>query len=306
MAWTENYRRFCGQDTLSHLGFEIFRRTERMQINNILSLFGTIAAAYALLLVVLFIFQAKLIYFPNTPSRTLERGPDSIGLAFESVDIVAEDGVRLHGWYIPADDRRGVVLFSHGNAGNMSHRLDSIKIFNDLGLDVLIFDYRGYGESDGSPSEQGTYKDGDAVWRYLTEYRAIADAEIIVFGRSLGAAIATYIASEHTPGGLIVESGFTSVPDLAAKIYPWLPVRWLTRIIYPNAERLQKVSSPVLVIHSRDDEIIPFDQGQMLFNLAHEPKSFLELRGGHNEGFLLSGQHYIDGLNAFLTVVLAD
>ena len=275
-----------------------------MPLTNILSFIGTIAAAYAVLVLVLFFFQAKLIYFPNTPSRTLGPGPDSIGLTYDSVRIATDDGVELHGWHVPAQERRGVVLFCHGNAGNISHRLDSIRIFNELKLDVLIFDYRGYGQSTGGISETGTYRDGAAVWRHLTEERGIASSDIIVFGRSLGAAIAAYVVSENEPAGLILESGFVSVPDLAAELYPWLPARWLTRIRYPNYRYIQQVSSPVLVVHSRDDEIIPFSHGEKLFELARQPKSFLELRGGHNEGFLMSGRRYVDGLDNFLTGVL--
>ena len=275
-----------------------------MSLSNLMSFVGTIVAIYAVLLLVLFVSQSKLVYFPNTPTRTLNSSPENIGLSYESVRITADDGIRLHGWYVPALDRRGVVLFCHGNAGNISHRLDSIQIFHDLKLDVLIFDYRGYGQSEGRVSEAGTYGDGEAVWRYLTEERGVEVSEIIVFGRSLGAAIAAYVASENEAGGLILESGFVSVPDLAADLYPWLPARWLTRISYPIHEYVQKVTSPVLVVHSKDDEIIPFKHGEELFELARQPKTFLELRGGHNDGFYVTGQRYIDGLDAFLTEAL--
>ncbi|HSG94905.1 MAG TPA: alpha/beta hydrolase, partial [Afifellaceae bacterium] len=198
----------------------------------------------------------------------------------------------------------GVVLFFHGNAGNISHRLDSLRIFNALNLDTLIFDYRGYGRSDGKVSERGTYRDGEAAWRYLTVERGIAAEDIVLFGRSLGAAIATYVASRHTPGALIVESGFVSVPDMAANLYPWLPARRLARIKFPAGDYLRAVSCPVLIVHSRDDEIIPFEQGRKLFERALEPKHFLELRGGHNDGFLVSGRRYLDGLDNFLAASL--
>ena len=262
------------------------------------------AAAYGVVLLALFIFQSRLVYFPNMPSRALGQAPDSIGLAFESVEIITEDGIKLHAWYVPAPERRGVVLFFHGNAGNISHRLDSLKIFNELNLDTLIFDYRGYGRSEGAVSEQGTYRDGEAAWRYLREKRGIPAAQIVLFGRSLGAAIAAYVASRHRPGALILESGFISVPDMAAALYPWLPARRLARIKYPTGEYLQTASCPVLVVHSRDDEIIPFEQGRKLFELAGEPKQFLELRGGHNDGFLVSGRRYLDGFDTFLNASL--
>ena len=262
------------------------------------------AAAYAVVLLALFVFQSRLVYFPNMPSRALGPGPDSIGLAYEPVEIFTEDEIKLDGWYVPAQQPRGVVLFFHGNAGNISHRLDSLRIFNALNLDTLIFDYRGYGRSEGKVSEQGTYRDGEAAWRYLTEKRGIAAAEIVIFGRSLGAAIAAYVASRHKPGALILESGFVSVPEMAAALYPWLPARRLARIKYPTGGYLQAVSCPVLVVHSRDDEIIPFDQGRKLVEIASEPKHFLELRGGHNDGFLVSGRRYLDSFDNFLAASL--
>ena len=251
----------------------------------------------------MFLAQSRLIYFPNIPSRALGPGPDSIGLAYETVDIPTEDGIRLDAWYVPAREPRGVVLFFHGNAGNISHRLDSLKIFHDLNFSSLIFDYRGYGRSEGKVSEWGTYRDAEAAWHHLTQQRGIPASEIILFGRSLGAAIAAYLASRKRPAALMIESGFVSVPELAAQLYPWLPARWLAQFKYPTAEFLNTVSVPVLIIHSRDDEIIPFAQGRALFVHAREPKDFLELRGGHNDGFLVSGRHYVDGLGAFLASV---
>jgi fermentation-respiration switch protein FrsA (DUF1100 family) len=275
-----------------------------VSLSNILSIVGMAVAAYSVVLLVLFVFQSRLIYLPNTPSRAIGPGPDSIGLTYEPVEITTEDGVRLYAWYVPASERRGVVLFFHGNAGNISHRLDSLKIFNALNLDTLIFDYRGYGRSEGRVSEQGTYRDAEAAWRYLTVERSIPAGEIVLFGRSLGAAIAAYVASRHRPGAVILESGFVSVPDMAAALYPWLPARQLARISYSTGEYLQMVPYPVLIVHSRDDEIIPFEQGRKLFELAHESRHFLELRGGHNDGFLVSGQRYLDGLDNFLVTSL--
>lgn len=272
-------------------------------MNTLISIIVMAGGTYALILLFLFLAQSHLIYFPNIPSRALGPGPDSIGLAYETVDILTEDGIRLDAWYVPAREPRGVVLFFHGNAGNISHRLDSLKIFHDLNFSSLIFDYRGYGRSEGKVSERGTYRDAEAAWQYLTKERRIPASQITLFGRSLGAAIAAYLASRQRPAALIIESGFVSVPELAAQLYPWLPARWLARFRYPTGEYLKTVPAPVLIIHSRDDEIIPFVQGRSLFVRAREPKDFLELQGGHNDGFLISGQHYLDGLGAFLASV---
>jgi fermentation-respiration switch protein FrsA (DUF1100 family) len=273
-------------------------------LSTVLSIVMLVAAGYAVVLLAAFAFQSRLVYFPNVPSRAIGPGPDSIGLAYESVEILTEDGVRLDAWYVPVREPRGTVLFFHGNAGNISHRLDSLRVFNGLGFATLIFDYRGYGRSEGAVSEQGIYRDAEAVWRHLNEKRGIPATEVILFGRSLGAAVAAYMASQHRPGALIIESGFVSVPDMAAEIYPWLPARWLARIEFPTGDYLQTVTCPVLVVHSRDDEIIPFDQGSRLFEVAREPKQFLELRGGHNDGFLVSGRRYLDGLDTFVAASL--
>ena len=276
----------------------------RTSLSTVLSIVILVAAGYAAVLLGLYAFQSRLVYFPNMPSRALGPGPDSIGLAYETVEIITEDGIRLDAWYVPAREARGTVLFFHGNAGNISHRLDSLRVFNQLGLSTLIFDYRGYGRSEGKVSEQGIYRDAEAAWRHLTGERGIPAAEIVLFGRSLGAAVAASVASRHRPGALIIESGFVSVPDMAAELYPWLPARWLARIGFPTGDFLKSVSCPVLVVHSRDDEVIPFGHGLRLFEIAREPKQLLELRGGHNDGFLVSGRRYLDGLDAFLAAAL--
>lgn len=275
-----------------------------MTLSNIGFVLLLITAAYGILVLIVFLFQSRLVYFPTLPSRDIIATPKDIGISYIPVDITTADKIKLNAWFLPASKARGVLLFFHGNAGNISHRLDSLKIFHDLGLSVLIFDYRGYGRSQGSPSEPGTYRDAEAAWRYLTEKRAIPANEIIVFGRSLGAAIAAYLANQHLPKALILESSFTSVPDLAAQIYPFLPVRWLAKIRYNTQAHLKSVTCPALIIHSRDDEIIPFAHGRKLFASINAPKQFLELNGGHNDGFLVSGQTYIEGLDRFLTVQL--
>lgn len=226
--------------------------------------------------------------------------PEDIGLAYEEVKLSTEDGTVLHGWFVPAGRARQALLFCHGNAGNISHRLESIALFHRLGLTVLIFDYRGYGRSEGKSTEHGTYLDVAAAWRYLTQTKGFAPQQVVVFGRSLGGAVAAWLASRYQPAALIVESTFSSIPELARDLYPLLPTRWLTRFEYGTRAYAQKVVSPVLVVHSRDDEIIPFDHGQRIFESIAAPKQFLELRGGHNDGFLVSNKAYEDGLRAFL------
>jgi fermentation-respiration switch protein FrsA (DUF1100 family) len=278
-----------------------------MILNSIWPFLAVGLAIYLALALFLFLYQSRLLYFPNIPSRAVFATPDRAGLAYESVEIVTEDGVRLDGWYLPADrEARGVLLFFHGNAGNISHRLDSLKIFFDLGLDVLIFDYRGYGRSEGKVSEQGTYLDAEAAWRYLTDGLRVPADKIVLFGRSLGAAIAAQLATKYDPRALIMESSFTSAPDLAGQYYRIFPVHWLARFRYAAKEYLGSVQCPVMIVHSLDDEIIPIQHGRALFAAANEPKGFLEIRGGHNEGFLASGRTYVDGLDQFLTRYLGE
>ncbi len=266
-------------------------------LRTLLNLALTLALGYAAIVFLAYLLQDRLLYFP---SRMLTASPAHLGLRFEPVSFDTEDGETLDGWWIPAEPERAVLLFCHGNAGNISHRLESVEVFHRLGLSVLLFDYRGYGQSTGRPSEAGLYRDGEAAWRYLTQTRRIDSLDVVLFGRSLGGAVATYLAAQHRTGALIVESAFTSVPDVAARHYPFLPVRALARSRFDNLGRIATVQTPLLVIHSRHDEIIPFEHGQRLFEAALSNKAFLEIEGGHNDGFLVSAARYRDAIDAFL------
>ena len=263
-----------------------------------LRVLGLLGAGYLGLAALIFFSQSWLVHLPHVPGRALVATPAQIGLAYEEVSFHAEDGVALHGWYVPADNARATLLFFHGNAGNISHRLDSLRIFHELGLASFIFDYRGYGRSEGRPSEHGLRADARAARAYLVEDRRIEPARIVVFGRSLGAAVAACLAAEQAVGALIVESGFTSVPDLGAEIYPWLPVRWLARLQYDTRACVADVDAPVLVVHSPDDEIVPFHHGEALAAAARA--ELLRIRGDHNTGFLRSAELYRHGLDRFL------
>ncbi len=258
------------------------------------------AASYGLIVMFVYLMQGRMLYLADVPGRTLETTPDRRGMAYEDVWLRTEDDVDIHGWYIDGASTR-VLLFFHGNAGNISHRLYSIRQFLDLGFSVFIIDYRGYGQSGGRANEQGLYRDADAAWRYLIEERGIAGDDIVIFGRSLGGSVAAKLATLVDPQALILESTFTSVPDAAAEIYPWLPVRWLTRLRHATGDYVGDVHCPVLVIHSRDDEIIPYHHGEDIFDAANEPRTLLTIRGGHNEAIVTDEARYIDGLRRFLT-----
>ncbi len=275
-----------------------------MSMNTLMYVLLVIVGGYCALALYVFLMQPKLIYYPGVPGRTLEATPAVIGMDYEELTLSTTDGEQLHAWFIPHQQARATLLFAHGNAGNISHRLDSIQVFHDLGLNVLIFDYRGYGQSTGKPGENGTYRDADAAWAYLTETRGIDPGKIILFGRSLGAAVIADLATRTVPAGVILESAFLSVPDMAATIYPWLPVRWLASYRYDNGDKVTRITQPLLIIHSRGDEIIPFEQGERLFRQASEPKQFLELRGRHNDGFYVSRDEYLAALGAFLERII--
>lgn len=269
--------------------------------------FLTLAAAIYLATAALMYFaQDGLLFLPNIPGREIAATPAAVGLPYEETVLTTEDGVSLSAWWVPATQARATVVHFHGNAGNIGDRLELLQIFNALGLNVLLFDYRGYGKSTGSPSEDGVYRDAQAVWRHLTRERGLAPEQIVLHGQSLGGAVACWLAAHERPAALILESSFTSAPDLAAELYPWLPVRLLARLRFNTRELLEGVTAPVLVIHSRDDEIIPYAHGQRLFEAAREPKRMLEIRGDHNGGFWISREVYESGLRAFLDSLRAS
>jgi fermentation-respiration switch protein FrsA (DUF1100 family) len=257
------------------------------------------AIAYIASVLMIFFSQASLIYYPET-GKNLISTPDYVGLAYEPVEISTTDGENLHGWFVPAPSANGTVLFFHGNAGNISHRMEYLLMFHRLGYNTFIFDYRGYGHSTGSPSESGTYLDAQAAWRYLADARSIPPPRIVLFGESLGGSVAAWLAINEKPGALVLASAFTSVPDMAAKIYPFLPVRLLSRFDYNTLEYLQSVNCPVFIAHSPQDEIVPFAHGRTLYEAASEPKRFLELQGGHNSGFIFMQEDWVKALGEFM------
>ena len=271
-----------------------------MPLNTLLYVLLVGVMAYCAMIVYLLVMQSALIYLPDLPTRALEATPQDIGLDYETVQLATADGEQLHGWYVAVPDARATLLFCHGNAGNISHRLESLRIFHTLGLNVLIFDYRGYGQSTGKPSEAGTYRDVDAAWHYLLDERRLAPQGIVIAGRSLGAAVAADLASRTAPAAVVLESAFMSVPAMAAEIYPWLPSRLPGLYRYDNQAKLARITRPLLIVHSRDDEIVPFAHAATLFAEAGRPKQLLELQGGHNDGILISQAEYIRGLEGFL------
>lgn len=270
-----------------------------------LSILRIVLAVYVGLCLLLFFRQSSYVYYPD---RQVGLTPAYLKIPFEDVRIETADGETLAGWYVDAanessdpDKEALTVLLCHGNGGDIGDRLMSVQAFRDLGLNVLLFDYRGYGDSTGQPSEEGTYADGLAAWEHLTIERGARPDRIVVFGRSLGAAVGTWLAQQVEPAVLVLESAFTSAPDMAGRMFPYLPVRLLCRFRYDTIARIGNVGCPVLVIHSVADEMVPFEHGKRLFDAAKEPKAMIETRGGHNDGGVEADAVFLQAFQSFLS-----
>lgn len=242
--------------------------------------------------------EKKSAYYPT---REIEALPSDWGLSYEDVKLKAADGIRLSSWFIPARNSKGVILFCHGNGGNISHRLEKIILFHDLGLDVFIFDYRGYGLSAGGPSEKGLYLDTAAAYNYLTLVKKIDPEKIIVFGESLGSAMAVDLAVKKYLSGLILEGAFSSAKDMGKKIYPYLP-GFLYTVKFDSFAKIKNISVPKLFFHSAGDEIAPYEFARKLFSEA-KGAEFVEITGSHNEAFLDSKDVVIPKLKEFIEYV---
>ncbi len=241
--------------------------------------------------------ENKNLYFPT---REMLQTPEDIGLEYEDVFITTEDGTKIHGWYLPAMESKGVVLFFHGNAENISHRLDAARFFHEHDFDLLLVSYRGYGKSSGRPSEQGLYSDAKAAYEFLINEKSKRPDEIILYGFSLGGAVAIDLAHKVDISLLIVQSSFTSVEDMGKELYPNLPIGRFIRQRYDSILKIEKIGAPLLIIHSPDDEVIPFEHGKRLFEKAPEPKAFLKITGGHGDIFHFTVQIYIQEMTSFI------
>lgn len=244
------------------------------------------------------ILQTKLIYYPK---RGYHATPADLGLDYENLRLTTSDGVSITAWYIPHPQAVGTVLFFHGNAGNIAGRLGDVERLHPMGVNVLLIDYRGFGESDGKPSEEGTYLDAEAGWVYLTETLGQWPEQIVILGRSLGGAVAIDLAEKHTPAGLVVESTFTNLIDVGKRLYPWLPVHWILTYHYDSLSKVSRVHCPKLFFHGIGDELITLENGRRLFDKAVEPKEFVETAGNHSTG----GYAYdLESLEKFRTFLM--
>lgn len=270
---------------------------------------GTVAAAaLAAFWGFLVLFENSLIFFPSSyPAGSWDIDAVARGrsVTIEDCFFDTDDGLRLNGWWVRGsqgkdDENQPVVIFFHGNAGNLSDRAGFVFDLTRLGVEVFAVDYRGYGRSEGRSSESGIYLDAVAAWEFLTTAKAVPTERIVLFGKSLGGAAAIDLATRVQPAGIVVQSSFTSVPDMALRHYPFVP-RFLIRTRMDNLAKMDRIACPVLVIHSTGDEVVPFTMGRKLFDSANQPKTFFEIKGaGHNETIAAGGQAYFHALGTFI------
>ena len=256
---------------------------------------------HLIVIIVLFVvyvryLESKSVFYPAGP---LFATPAELGLPFEDVTIQTEDNIKIHGWLIKAPSAGSTLVFFHGNAGNIGDRLEKIELFNRMGLNILIIDYRGYGKSDGHPTESGVYKDAVAAYDYLRKRDDMKEKNIVGYGASLGGAIAIDLATKRALSCLIVDSTFSSAVDIAKRIYPFVP-SFLIRTKLDSAAKIKGITIPKLFIHSAEDTGIPIALGRKLYDVASGPKEFIEIRGDHNDGHIFDQERIREGIREFL------
>ncbi|MDH3890863.1 MAG: alpha/beta hydrolase [candidate division Zixibacteria bacterium] len=245
----------------------------------------------------LYLSQDRMVFFP---SREMETTPAEIGLVFDDVFIEVTDSVQVHAWYVPAPDGNSgsnnshapTVLFFHGNGGNISHRLPTVDLVVGLGANIMLVDYRGYGRSGGVPSEQNMYADALACYRWLTDTKETPSEQIMIFGRSLGGAVAIQLATQVECAGLIVESSFTSAKAMGNLMFPYFPVGLLLKHKFASIDKIKSVNCPLLVTHSKEDDMIPFQMGLALYEKGMGPKRVVEIEGLHNDRHYMQAESY--------------
>ena len=262
-------------------------------------------------LIILFIMifpkfiEKGLIFHPGKSNDTAT--PDIYGIEYDDVIFRTEDGLNLHGWFVPGkksspDEDLHTLLWFHGNAGNINHRLGNIKMLHErVPVNVFIIDYRQYGRSEGKISEKGTYIDAGAALAHLHSRKEINQEKIIFFGRSLGSAVAVELALKEKCRALILETPFTSILEMGKKLYPFLPVSLLLKTKYDSLSKIRNIKVPILIMHGDKDDLVPFEHGKRLYDMANEPKEFYTIPGaGHNDTHIVGGDEYFDVIRNFV------
>jgi fermentation-respiration switch protein FrsA (DUF1100 family) len=242
--------------------------------------------------------ERSFIFFPE---KSIQNIPTDVGLSFEDLYISTADGVRINAWYVPYSGANLTLLWFHGNAGNLGHRVDHLRdLHREVGVNVLMIDYREYGRSNGRVSETGTYQDALAAYDYLAKRPELDFSRIVAYGQSLGSAVAVELAVQRPLYGLILEAPFTSIRAMVSFHYPWLPIGGLLSTHYDSLAKIGKVSVPLLILHGDQDEIVPYVQGKKLYEAANPPKQFYTIRGaGHNDTSLVGGIAYFRAIRDF-------
>jgi len=275
--------------------------TVKLHKNRRVRLGARLAVCALAVVVMLRWFEHRTVFQPST---AMEADARQLGRAVEDVFIPVDNDGKIEAWFFPAGPAGGpasakAILICHGNAGNISHRLDLCELLLATGASVLVFDYRGYGRSPGRPSEEGTCRDAQAAYQWLRQ-KGFAPANIVGYGESLGGGVVAELALREALGGIILQSTFTSVPDLGAELFPWLPIRLLGAIKYDTRGKLPRLRIPVLILHSRQDTIIGFQHAERNFAAARAPKYFCEIQGDHNDGIVTGRAQVLQGVNEFL------
>jgi hypothetical protein len=265
-----------------------------------------LAAALIFWSLIAMIFEEKLVYFPSGYSEEFYRSA-AVGVKPEDHFFPSEDGTRIHAWLVRAEEPVATLLSFHGNAGNLAHRSEKIRRLRNAGFTVFIIDYRGYGRSEGSPTEEGVYRDARAAYDYLVALPNIDTTRIIAHGVSLGGAVAVDVAVHRRFAAMILESTFSSAPDVAAAVYPFLPARFLMRTRLDSESKIRSLHLPLLFIHGTKDSVIPFRLGKKLFEAANEPKRFEPIAGAdHNDVLFVAGESYLSLLREFVLTSVGE
>lgn len=274
-------------------------------LGSIFTIAGTLAIIYVVSGLLLFLFQDKILFLP---SADISATPANAGMEYEEHFFPSANGSMLHGWFVPANPDKDAItiLFNHGNAGNISGRVSLINLYWNLGYNVFIYDYQGYGLSEGSPSESNILQDGLDAWDFLVDELGLNPDKILPVGRSMGGPIAAFVASERNAKALVIESTFTNIPDLARNSYSIFPVDLLARIHLPTIDFVSAFEGPVMVAHSKEDRLVPYEMGRQLYEAAGPDRHWLELSGGHNEGYMLTGAAYTEAYISFMSSFFSE
>lgn len=265
-----------------------------------MSLILVVVAFFLVMGLIVRLMENRLAYFP-TPFPENFSELSRYGLNLEDVFLATSDGKRIHGWFHPVPESPSVLLWFHGNAGNLADRMDHLQILSLLGVNVFAIDYRGYGKSEGSPDEEGIYRDADAAYRFLTEKKGFAPARIIVYGISLGSAVAMDLAVRKRCAGLILSAPFTSAREMTRRMFRIPFLEYFPRTRFDNLRKIAQIRVPVLILHGTQDDLVPFEMGKRLFEAANEPKTFFPVEGaGHNDIYVIAQEDYLDQMRKFV------